>query len=86
MKGSKYRNYYCVVNESSEIYIDNTKCDNSTKPRAIKECYKTEGCKPEWVPLQWKEVLMFYWCVYFSVTGFPVHHFSVQNPVIEVIE
>ena len=62
MKGLRYRNYHCVVNESSKVYIDNTKCDGLTKPKAVKVCYKTEGCTPQWAPLPWTEVILYLYC------------------------
>lgn len=57
-KGFKYRNYFCIINGSSGLYFDNTKCDNSTKPKGSAECFKTKGCKPHWVPLPWGEVIL----------------------------
>ena len=57
-KGSRYRNIHCVVNGSSGVYIDKTKCNHLIKPEAVEDCYITEGCTPEWVPLPWGNVIL----------------------------
>ena len=58
MKGSRYRNIHCVVNESSGVHVDNTKCNHLIKPKAVEDCCKTEGCTPDWVPLPWGKVIL----------------------------
>ena len=55
-----HRNYFCFINGTKGSYFDHEKCDNSTEPDRVKECYKTEGCKPHWDPLPWGEVILIY--------------------------
>ena len=55
-EGLKYRNYFCIVNGSTGIYFDRTKCDDLITPEAAVQCYKTKGCQPNWVPVPWGEV------------------------------
>ena len=35
-----------------------TKCNHLIKPEAVEDCYITEGCTPEWVPLPWGNVIL----------------------------
>jgi len=32
------------------------KCDPATMPPAVRDCYLTKGCPPEWKGLEWSQV------------------------------
>ena len=57
-QGSRYRNIQCVVNGSSGVHVDNTKCNHLIKPETVEDCYMTEDCTPEWVTLRWGNVIL----------------------------
>ena len=81
MIGLRYRNYYCIINESDGLYVDNTKCNNSVKPNGTEECYKTKGCKPHWVPLEWTKVMFYLNCCTLILLLILINNFSVAQLV-----
>ncbi|XP_065895663.1 A disintegrin and metalloproteinase with thrombospondin motifs 17-like [Dysidea avara] len=53
-RGKQYRNIHCVYEGKTSSEYHYIKCDPATKPPYVQDCYKSEGCLPEWKG-QWSQ-------------------------------
>ena len=54
-RGEMVRHVYCMTSDK-EMYLDDSKCDNSRKPATIATCMKMACPQPEWKVHEWTEV------------------------------